>query len=161
MVFDDATIPTAKQALRDLADRQDIPTRQVSSSLRTWMRAFRSSESKDFSAFYPDERPALLQFLAQNSGGAHPILAIEDPIACEHAFRAASETLASQYDRARSKGRMAFEPTDHAAAPEGMPAEFALFPRVDLERLSFAESTTGVTDLGAKDTRGLRNAIAG
>ncbi|MEW5850481.1 MAG: transcription-repair coupling factor [Myxococcota bacterium] len=160
VIFDDDTVARAKQSLRDLADHQEIPTRTLSRMLDDIdaRMPFFGMEGL-LPAFYPSGRPSLLRFFAENAGAGVPVLLVEDPIACTHALQSAHDALAQQYERARAKGRPAYEPADHAEDVETVEGSYALFPRVDLERLSLEEAGKALIDLGAKPTRDLRNAI--
>ena len=160
VVFDPESIAHARQSLRDLADRQNLPTRQLSQIL-----ADVDAQIPFFGieglvpAFYPHGRPALLHFLHENAGALQPIVVMEDRIACEHTLKDAVEKLAQGFERARGRGRLAFEPAEHSADHEELTRDLALFSRVELERLTLADDGKEIIDLGARSTREMRDQI--
>ncbi|MBI5498440.1 MAG: transcription-repair coupling factor [Deltaproteobacteria bacterium] len=160
VVFDTENVARAKGALRDLADRQDIPTRQVSQHLADIDAGIPFFGIEGFvPAFYPPGRPSLLRFLAENGGANPPVLVTEDSIACGHALRAAHDEFLQAHERARSRGRMAFPPDDHTATPDELERDRALLPRVELERLNLIEAGPAPVELKCVPTRDLRNQI--
>jgi transcription-repair coupling factor (superfamily II helicase) len=160
VVLDDETVPTAKRVLRDLADHQNIPTRAVSQ-----MMADLDARIPFFGvegllpAFYPQGRLGLLDFVRAQSAGAPPVLLVEDLVACQHVVRDAFAALLQQFDRARARGRMAFEPREHATDPDETMAAMDALPHVELERLELLDRNARTLDARTRSTRELRQSI--
>ena len=159
VILDDVTVPSARKALRDLADAHNTPTRQVNQMLADLEAGipFFGIEGL-LPALFPVTRPHLLDAML-NACATPPLLVVEDSIACVHALRQGWDALGAQHDRAVARGRMVFAPADHFADPDETERAMAALSTVHLERFALEEARGRTVDLASRGTQELRSAI--